>query len=67
MNTLTENVIVIHDASPNTFNIWLFIMCAVFLAYIIVTTAHDIKRETKLEKLKKELEEKKEDHDLDEI
>ncbi len=67
MNTLTENMIVIHDSSPNTFNIWIFAMCAIFLVYFFTTTIHDIKRETKLEKLKKEMEEKREKHDLDEI
>lgn len=67
MASLSENVLVIHDQNPMTFNVWLFMMCAILLFYFIVSTVHDIKREQKLEELKKKYEEQKSDHDLDNI
>lgn len=67
MASITQNTIVIHDADLIAFNVWLFMMCAVLLAYFIVTTIHDIRREQKLEELKKKYEQKAEKHNLEDI
>ena len=65
--SISENVLVIHDSEPKTLIIWLFMMCIVFILYCVVTTVHDIHRNERLEEIRKELERKKEERDLEKL
>ena len=51
MNTLSENMLVIHDQNPVTFKVWLISMIAIFILYFLVSTIRDINREKKIEEL----------------
>ena len=64
---VSSNVIVIHDQNPQGFTIWLFLMVVIFILYCVVTTVHDIRREKKLEEIRREIEARKEEKDLEEI
>lgn len=64
---VSSNVIVIHDQSPQTFTIWLFLMVVIFIIYCVVTTIHDIKREARLEEIRKEIEKEQEENNLEKI
>lgn len=64
---VSSNVIVIHDQNPQGFTIWLFLMVVIFILYCVVTTVHDIRREKRLEEIRREIEARKEEKDLEEI
>ena len=64
---VTENTIVIHDSDPNTFIVWIFIICAILLLYFVVTTVHDINRDAKLNELREKIEEERAKRGLESI
>ena len=67
MEPIAENIIVIHDAEPKYFAIWLFMMCIIAIAYFVVSTMHDMNREARLEELREEIEREKERRQIDRI
>ena len=57
---MASEIIKIYDNNgPDSLNMWLRIMALMFILYIVMSLVHDINREKKIEKLKKEQEEEK--------
>ena len=65
--TVSENILVIHDYEPLTFNIWLFIMCAIFILYFVVSTVHNINKEKRLEEVQKLYKKEQDQYELKDI
>ena len=57
MQTVSENVLVIHDQDPIGLTILLFFIALVFILYCVISTIYDIKREKRLEEIKRSFEE----------
>ena len=67
MNSLSENIMVIHDVGPVSFKVWVFAMVALYILYFIVATIRDINREKKIELLRQKYEQDKQDESLENI
>ena len=55
----SETIKIYDNNGPDSLNMWLIIMALMFILYIVMSLVHDINREKKIEKLKKEQEEEK--------
>ena len=67
MESLSENILVIHDSNPVAFKVWLFAMIALFVLYFLVATIRDINRERKIELLRQKHHEDGTDHSMDDL
>ncbi len=67
LSRTVETIVIQDNNGPDTLIVWAVMLLLIFFLYLAATLIHDINREEKIERLKKEREEKLKEKQGDDI
>lgn len=67
LSRTVETIVIQDNNGPDTLMVWAVMLLLIFILYLAATLIHDINREEKIERLKKEREEKLKEKQGDDI